>query len=145
MLVERVTLNDIMSLRVRVLRDNTPVSSADYVEDSFNDVVHLGIRHNGVVVATSTWFSQECPRHPHTPAIQLKGMAVDTSLQTTGYGRALIEAGLAVAKERDALIVWARARDTAIGFYERCGFHVVGDGFMDEPTAMPHHIVIRNI
>jgi len=39
--------------------------------------------------------------------------------------------------------VWARARDSALYFYERRGFEVHGDGFMDEPTAMPHHIVLR--
>lgn len=143
--VERVTFDDIHDLRVRVLRKGTPVTHATYPEDSYDDVVHLAIRHNGNVVATSTWFSKECPEQPGVPSVQLKGMAVDDSLQTTGFGRALIEAGISLAKERNAQIVWARARDSAMGFYEKCGFSVVGDGFIDEPTAMPHHIVVREI
>jgi N-acetylglutamate synthase-like GNAT family acetyltransferase len=77
--------------------------------------------------------------------MQLKGMAVDTSLQTAGYGAQLITAGVALATERNAEIVWARARDSAIGFYEKCGFRVVGDGFIDESTDMPHHIVVRTL
>jgi N-acetylglutamate synthase-like GNAT family acetyltransferase len=72
-------------------------------------------------------------------------MAVDTSLQTTGYGARLIAAGVALATERNAEIVWARARDSAIGFYEKCGFRVVGDGFIDESTDMPHHIVVHTL
>ena len=145
MFVERATFDDIHHLRVRVLRKGTPVTHATYPEDSYDDVVHLAIRLNGDVVATSTWFSKECPESPGVAAVQLKGMAVDDSLQTTGFGRALIDAGISLARERNAEIVWARARDTAVGFYEKCGFAVVGDGFIDEPTAMPHHIVVRKI
>jgi GNAT superfamily N-acetyltransferase len=143
--VERVTLDDIHELRVRVLRKGTPATHANYPEDQYDDVVHLAIRVDGDVVATSTWFSKECPELPGQSAVQLKGMAVDDSLQTTGFGRALIDAGISLAKERGATLVWARARDTAVGFYEKCGFSVIGDGFIDEPTAMPHHIVIRTI
>lgn len=141
--VERVTFDDIHDLRVRVLRKGTPATHANYPEDQYDDVVHLAIRINEEVVATSTWFSKECPELPGQSAVQLKGMAVDDSLQTTGYGRALIEAGMLRALERQATLVWARARDSAVGFYEKCGFRVVGDGFIDEPTAMPHHIVVR--
>lgn len=143
--VERVTLDDIHELRVRVLRKGTPATHANYPEDQYDDVVHLAIRVDGDVVATSTWFSKECPELPGQSAVQLKGMAVDDSLQTTGFGRALIDAGISLAKERGATLVWARARDTAVGFYEKCGFTVIGEGFIDEPTAMPHHIVVRTI
>lgn len=143
--VEQLTLNDIMSLRVRVLRKGTPVTHAQYVEDSFSDVVHLGVRENGIVVATSTWFTKECPEVTQRSATQLKGMAVDDSLQSSGYGRALIDAGITLAAQRQTSLVWARARDSALGFYEKCGFRVVGDGFIDEPTGMPHHIVVRDI
>jgi N-acetylglutamate synthase-like GNAT family acetyltransferase len=72
-------------------------------------------------------------------------MAVENSLQSGGYGAQLIQAGIALATERNAEIVWARARDSALGFYEKCGFHTVGDGFIDEPTGMPHHIVMRRL
>lgn len=143
--VEQVSLDDIMALRVRVLRKGTPATTANYPEDLFADVVHLGIRVSGNVVATSTWFTKECPEAPLVPALQLKGMAVDTSLQTSGYGRALIDAGIALGTERHAQLIWARARDSALGFYEKCGFAVAGDGFIDEPTAMPHHIVMKTI
>lgn len=145
MLVERVSFEDIHELRVRVLRKGTPVTHATYAEDDYDDVVHLGIRENNHVVATSTWFSKECPEQTGVPAVQLKGMAVDDLLQASGYGRALIDAGLSLAVERGALLVWARARDSALGFYEKCGFRSVGEEFIDEPTAMPHHIVIRHL
>lgn len=145
MRVDHAGLDEIRDLRVRVLRRNTPATHADYPEDSLADVVHLVIRENDEVVATSTWFSKECPEAPGRAAVQLKGMAVDDALQTTGHGRALIEAGLAWAAGRGAALVWARARDSAVGFYEKCGFTIAGDGFIDEPTGMPHHIVVVSL
>ena len=145
MRAEQAGLHEIGELRVRVLRRNTPATRADYPEDLLPDAVHLVIRENDSVVATSSWFSKECPATPGRPAVQLKGMAVDERLQSSGHGRVLVKAGLSLARERRADIVWARARDSAIGFYEKCGFRVVGDGFIDEPTGMPHHIVVRDL
>jgi len=144
-MVQQFSIDDIMALRIRVLRQGTPVTHAHYPEDEYPDVVHFGIKQAGDVIATSTWFLEECPEAPGLVAMQLKGMAVDTSLQTAGFGAQLIAAGVALATERNAEIVWARARDSAIGFYEKCDFRVVGDGFIDESTDMPHHIVIRTL
>ena len=61
-----------MALRVRVLRQGTPATTATYPEDTYGDVVHLGIRVNGDIVATSTWFTKQCPESPSLPALQLK-------------------------------------------------------------------------
>ena len=144
--VRSVTRESVMDLRVRVLRRGTPVTTCDYPEDSLPDVVHLAaIDGAGVVIGTSTWFSKECPEMPGIPAVQLKGMAVDDRMQTGGVGRALVTTGESWARDRGVTIGWARARDSALGFYEKCGYSVVGDGFIDGPTAMPHHIVVKRL
>jgi GNAT superfamily N-acetyltransferase len=140
-----VGLTDIMQLRVAVLRKGTPATDCNYPEDTYPDVVHFGIIHDGIAIAASSWFMKECPEKPGITAIQLKGMAVADELQGAGLGALLIDAGMALAKERGATIAWARARDSAMGFYERLGFVSTGAGFMDGPTAMPHHIVVRTI
>ncbi|MEY4032175.1 MAG: hypothetical protein RL573_1087 [Actinomycetota bacterium] len=135
---------DILDLRVRVLRKGTPFTHANYPEDAYPDVVNFCIVRGGQPVATSTWFTKECPEVPGVPAVQLKGMAVDDELQGDGLGALLIDRGLQHARSLGAEVVWARARDSALYFYERRGFEVRGDGFMDEPTGMPHHIVLRS-
>ena len=155
--VIQVPRERILDLRVRVLRKGTPVAHCEYPEDNLPDVVHLAIESNDDVtatstplanhdvIATSTWFMRACPEAPGRPAMQLKGMAVDDAQQGRGLGAALVYEGLALARSRGAELVWARARDSALGFYQSLGFTVVGDGFIDEPTAMPHHIVVINI
>ena len=141
--VSQVALADIMQLRVAVLRKGTPATDCNYPEDSFPDVVHFAIIHEGTAVATSTWFMKECPEKPGITAMQLKGMAVADHLQGEGLGALLIDAGIELAMKRGATITWARARDSALGFYERLGFVTTGHGFIDGPTAMPHHFVVR--
>ena len=143
--VTSVGLTDIMQLRVAVLRKGTPATDCNYPEDTYPDVVHFGIIHEGTAIATSSWFMKECPETPGVLAMQLKGMAVTNELQGAGLGSLLIDAGLALANERGATIAWARARDSAMGFYERLGFTSTGEGFIDGPTAMPHHIVVRSL
>ena len=143
--VVALTLEDIMPLRVKVLRKGTPVTHCNYPEDTYEDVIHLGVKNENTVVGTSSWFRKECPDLDGEAAIQLKGMAVDDSLQGSGIGVQIIAAGLALATERGVSIVWARARDSALGFYVRCGFTEIGPGYIDEPTGMPHHNVYRRI
>jgi GNAT superfamily N-acetyltransferase len=143
--VRQLPLEQVLDLRVRVLRRGTPFTHANYPEDSYPDAVHFGIVRDSDVIATSTWFSKECPEAQGVPAVQLKGMAVDDTLQGGGLGAALIEHGITHARSLGVRLVWARARDSALYFYERRGFAVTGDGFMDEPTGMPHHIVTREI
>jgi hypothetical protein len=41
--------------------------------------------------------------------------------------------------------VWARARDAALEFYVRHAFVVEGDGFIDQATQLPHHLVLRTL
>lgn len=143
--VTSVALADIMPLRVAVLRKGTPATECNYPEDNYPDVVHFAIFHEGTAIATSSWFIKECPELPGVPAMQLKGMAVADHVQGEGLGALLIDAGIALATERGATIAWARARDSAMGFYERLSFVSTGDGFIDGPTAMPHHIVVRTL
>lgn len=143
--VTPMSLDEIMGLRIAVLRIGTPVTTCDYPEDLYDDVVHLGIRRNGTVIGTSTWFAKECPEALGETAMQLKGMAVDTQFHGQGLGALLIDAGITHARTRSIQLVWARARDSAMGFYERCGFTSMGEQFIDGPTAMPHHIVLRRL
>jgi len=99
----------------------------------------------GQVIATSTWIPRPYPfdeATPPTPAVQLKGMAVAKTAQGLGLGAALLASGIEHATSLGAKCVWARARDSALYFYERHGFETVGEQFIDEATGMGHHVVV---
>jgi GNAT superfamily N-acetyltransferase len=71
-------------------------------------------------------------------------MATSPELRGHGVGTLLLAAGCERAGTI-APLVWARARDTALPFYLRHGFIVEGDGFIDEHTAKPHHVITRRL
>ena len=128
-------------LRLAVLRSDTPSTAVTFAEDDLPGTVHLGVRDGDKIVAVSTWVPR--PYHDE-PAVQLRGMATAPHLQGHGLGALLLEAGCAHAVSTTSL-VWARARDTALDFYVRHGFVVDGDGFIDEHTAKPHHLIHRRL
>jgi predicted GNAT family N-acyltransferase len=126
-------------LRRRVLRAGMTTQDVDFAEDHREGTVHLGWRVDGVLVATSTWVPASWQDEP---AIQLRGMAVNQQHQGGGFGGLLLDAGLAAMTARGHGVLWARARDAALDFYCRHGFVVVGDGFIDDTTQLPHHHIL---
>ena len=76
-------------------------------------------------------------------AVQLRGMAVDPAHRAHGVGGQLLAAGVARAFAGGATCVWANARDSALEFYRRHGFEVVGEGFVTPDTGLPHHRIRR--
>ena len=140
--VEEVPTDEVLVLRMAVLRDGTPSQDPRYAEDDTEGSVHLGIRDSGVLIACSTWLPRPWPLDADAPATQLRGMAVAKHLQSKGLGRILLRAGIDRAKSLDSTYVWARARDNALYFYERNSFTTVGDQFIDDATGLGHHLVM---
>lgn len=140
--VVEIAAEETHELRLAVLRNDTPTAIAAFPEDDLPGTFHLGARDaTGDLVAISTWIPR--PFHDQ-PAVQLRGMATAPRVQGQGAGAILLEAGC-VRAAATAPLVWARARDSALAFYVGHGFVVDGEGFIDEQTLKPHHIIIRRV
>lgn len=140
--VVELTSEQTHPLRLAVLRFDTPTKEVAFAEDDWPGVVHLGLAIDGEVVATSSWVPRPLGDEP---GVQLRGMATDRTRQSSGLGGILLEAGCERMAAAGVDLVWARARDAALAFYLRHGFEVVGDGFVDEATQLPHHLVVRRL
>ena len=141
--VQHITTEDLLPLRLAVLRDGTPSQDPTYKQDHHPGCVHLGIYENAELIACSSWIPQAWPLDDTLPAIQLKGMAVAKKLQGSGIGAELLSAGVSQAEDQGAHYIWARARDSALNFYTRNGFAVFGEQFVDDATGMGHHLVMK--
>ncbi len=139
-----VSTESTYAVRLAVLRSDTPTREVSFPQDQAPGAVHLGVWLEGELVATSTWVPCDAPDGT-SPAVQLRGMATATRLQGMGIGASLIAAGRAHATRIGAVAVWANARDRALAFYEREGFGVIGEGFVDTVTELPHHVVIARL
>ena len=145
------------ALRRSVLRNGDPAASVVFDEDAWPGTIHLGVTDGHELVGTSSWIPRPLPaefaveRADHHPADvparhwQLRGMATANGRRGDGIGGLLVEAGCARCAAQGARLVWAKARDAALVFYGRHGFAVVGDGFVDATTQLPHHVVVRRL
>ena len=132
MRVREVDLDATYDLRRRVLRSGTPTSDVRMAGDEVPGTYHLGVDDDGELVAVATFV-------PTGDAVQLRGMAVAPERQGTGVGRVLLAAAVDRLRAAGVGTLWCNARDVAIPFYERLGWRVTGDGFIDQATAIPHH------
>ncbi|MEP7115044.1 MAG: GNAT family N-acetyltransferase [Ilumatobacteraceae bacterium] len=139
--VVELTAEETHPLRRAVLRNDTPTDVVAFAEDEAAGTTHLGVRNADGIVAVSSWIPRPFLGEP---AVQLRGMATAPSIQGRGVGTLLLESGCQRAASI-APLVWARARDSALPFYLRHGFTVEGDGFIDESTQKPHHLIMRRL
>jgi GNAT superfamily N-acetyltransferase len=139
--VVELTAEQTHPLRLVVLRGDTPSNVVVFAEDAWPGTLHLGVMQGDAIVAVSTWIPRP---FNDEPAVQLRGMASAPHVQGHGVGSLLLESGCTRIASI-APLVWARARDTALGFYLRHGFSVEGQGFIDEQTERPHHVILRRL
>jgi len=144
--VIEIQTSETYGLRTAVLRNDTPTTDPRYAEDSKPGTVHLGIfDEDKNLIGTSTWVFNPWQDDSVSQAIQLRGMAVAKNRQSAGLGAMLLTAGVIHAEKLKAKYIWAKARDSALNFYLRHDFSVVGEGFTEGTTQMPHHLVVRKI
>ena len=127
-------------------RSAPPPPSRGLVLDGDDEptTVHLGARDGaGRLVGVSTWLRPPA-RRGGGRRVQLRAMATAPDVRGQGAGDALLGAGRRARSAAPDTVVWARARDTALGFY-RHGFEVVEPGFVDETTGLPHHVIVLRL
>ena len=146
MTVREAPLETVLPLRARILRAGRPLASARSRQDALAGTRHLAaLTESGEVAGVVTFFLAESPLRPGRRAVRFRGMAVDDGLRGHGVGRALMRQVVAGARDAGAEVLWANGRDGALSFYERIGFRVEGDGFLDDDMQLPHHVVIAEL
>ena len=71
--------------------------------------------------------------------LRLRQMAVQNNLQGKGIGVSILNFAENIARDKGYKTLMMHARDTVIGFYERFGYKVKGEQFIEVNT--PHHIM----
>ena len=145
--VRPLVLEETIDLRRHVLRGGAADAVVRYATDDDPSTWHLGaVDEEGAVVATSTFFAEPCPLFPEKGgAVRLRSMAVAPGRQGQGVGVLVLEAALERLRDQGATVVWANARDSALGFYARCGFEVTERSFVEAETGLAHTVVARSL
>ena len=69
--------------------------------------------------------------------IRLRQMAVLSGLQRRGIGRVIMNFAENVARDKGYKVLHMHARKTAVGFYQKLGYEIVGEEF--EEVTIPHY------
>ena len=75
--------------------------------------------------------------------IRLRQMAVLYDLQGKGIGRALMNFAENIARDRGYKIIRMHARNNSVGFYEKVGYKVKGDQFIE--ITIPHYVMEKEL
>lgn len=80
---------------------------------------------------------------PQEQDLKMRQVAVAVNRQGTGVGRNLVKASEEIAAEQGFARITLHARDTAIPFYERLGYQVEGEPFVE--VGIPHRAMSKSI
>jgi predicted GNAT family N-acyltransferase len=75
--------------------------------------------------------------------VRLRQMAVPNNMQGKGIGRALMIFSENIARDQGYKKLIMHARKTALGFYQKLGYSVVGEEF--EEVTIPHYVMEKNL
>ena len=75
--------------------------------------------------------------------LQLRQMAVKNNLQGKGIGASIMSFAETISRDKGYRSIIMHARDTAIGFYEKFGYKVIGEPFIE--INLPHHVMEKKI
>ena len=125
--------NALCALRTEVFIQEQGINEADEWDTLDNDAIHIVAECEEKIIACLRLLKHG----------KITRMAVKKSFRNRGVGRALIE-----ATEREALALGliqlkADAQIEALKFYQKLGFEIVSDVFID--AGIPHQSILKNL
>ncbi len=76
-------------------------------------------------------------------SIRLRQMAVLSGLQGKGIGRAIMQFCENIARDLGYKKISMHARKTAVGFYEKLGYKIIGEAFHE--VTLEHFVMEKNL
>jgi GNAT superfamily N-acetyltransferase len=143
LLIEQVPLERVVPLRAEVLRDGD-TAAAVWSDDDHPQAVHLAASVGDEIVGVTSYFPDLWPDLPSESAWRVRGVAVGADRRGAGVGSALIAEVVrrALTPPERPERLWCNARTTALNFWRRAGFDIVGAEFRTE-TGIPHFRAVR--
>ena len=129
--------HQMVKLRDELLRKPLGLSfSKDELEKEKEDIL-VGAFDEDTILACCLLTKTD--RH----TVRLRQMAVKKSQQGKGIGHSMMLFAETLAKDKGFRKLMMHARDTAIGFYEKQGYKVKGEQFLE--VTIPHHVMEKQL
>jgi predicted GNAT family N-acyltransferase len=119
-----------VKLRDDILRRPLGLSFSPEELDDEKDNLLIGAFEDGNILGCAMLVEEK------SDVVKLRQMAVLNYVQGKGIGRALMQFAENLARDHGYKILTMHARKNAIGFYEKMGYKVKGNEFME--VSIPH-------
>lgn len=147
--ISEITSVQTHEVRWPVLRNGLPKSTCEFKGDDLSTTIHLGAFHKGRLTGVLTLLKKEKNAIKEifplaNSMYQLRGMGVLEDYQGLGIGAQLMRAAQSHLKEMQVEVIWFHARTSALGFYKKMGYQVIGEELQLEPAG-PHFKMAKEL
>jgi len=142
--IKKITAFETIIVRHPVLRPGRPIESCHFDGDDLLSTSHFGLFLENQLAGVISAFKAQNKLFSEENQYQIRGMAVLSEFQKKGFGEALLEYCENEIRLKSGNLIWFNARETAIGFYEKSGYEILGDPF-EIPDVGPHYILFKVI
>jgi GNAT superfamily N-acetyltransferase len=143
LIVRGAALEEVRPLQLAVLRPNGPLPGDRPPPDG---ALHMAALRDGSVIGAATLVPEAWPGPGvvRSPSWRLRAMVVAEAERGSGVGRAVLDRAVELAVSRGVGSLWAEARSSALGFYERSGWTVDADEWIKAGIG-PHRYIHRDL
>ena len=127
--------HEMLALRHKILREPWGMAFSDEDLQREKDDIFIVYREDGHITGCCilTRLSGE--------TLKLRQMAVDNHRQGKNVGRKIMRFAEQYAVEHGYALIKLNARKTAVMFYEKCGYTVSGEEFLE--IGIPHFLMFK--
>lgn len=145
--VSRVKVEEILSLRHRVLREGLPLETARFDGDDEPNTWHFGVylaseegRSRGEAIGCASFVLNSLDGEP---AWQLRGMATDAGYRGQGIGGMMLAFTEETLMREGVRLFWCNARLGAVSFYEMHGWSCISETFEIPTVGLHRKMLLR--
>lgn len=142
-MIQKVTAQDVLPLRVKILRPQGSVTECIFVGDNEESTLHLTCLAAGALIGIGSVIQESENGELGQNIWRIRGMAVDPSYRGRGIGAQILDSLIKYVELNQGQKIWCNARTPAIGLYKKFGFHTHGEEF-ELPEIGPHYRMLRS-
>ena len=141
MQIKAINAADTLRLRQQILRPDGDLLGCQFPGDADCATRHFGAYLESTLIGIVSVYEQAYPELGRY-GYQLRAMAVAESARGKQVGLKLLAVAEEAAFVASADYIWANARSSALGFYEKAGYQVLSDEFDIEGVGA-HFLVFK--
>jgi ribosomal protein S18 acetylase RimI-like enzyme len=142
--IKKINTFDTIIVRHPVLRLGKPVSTCHFEGDDLPTTSHFGLNLDNRLIAVISAFEVKNKYFTEENQYQIRGMAVLEEFQNRGFGEQLLQYCENEIRIKKGELIWFNARQTALGFYKKSGYAIIGDQF-EIPDVGTHYVLYKKI